>query len=216
MIAQTENEAPISRVYLIEGYIGVSDRVGQIDRHYPDIYFDVGGAFLFQLQPEQPSFLGVEYNFTPLQSYDLQVYDAVEDFYYDYTTSTSSTSLFTLYRHYMNFRLWKMEPYVEGKLGLVARLTTTSISSPDDTEYYEFDFDNFDANVGYGFAAGVHFPVNDYIFITAKVAYQSTLSGTYHVLDNESQAIYSSLEAFSKKSGTSDVIRYDLGVTFAF
>ena len=94
--------------------------------------------------------------------------------------------------------------------------TSTSITSPDDVDYSEFEFNSFDASVSYAFRAGIHYTVNNSLYITGKVGYMSSLSTEYDTKDSEFVVISSSYDVYSAKRSTIDAIRYDLGVTFAF
>lgn len=208
------DESP--RVYFVEGALTLMQPSGIFNRNLESSYFGLSLSFLFQFKPEKPSFIGFEYNYTFLEHAGLEFTDAIDDFRYDYGTNTSLSYFHLLYRHYLGVNLLRLEPYVEGKLGAIANVTSTTVTSPDDSEFSEFDFNNFDFNLSYSFGAGINYPINDFIYLSAKAAYYSSLSGKYDVKQSEDSAVNSSLEAFIQKRSPIDNLRYDLGVTFAF
>ncbi len=216
LLAQDDSyEEPTGRIYLVEGCISVADPVASFGKDQ-NIGGGVSLSFLMQLDQDLPSFIGMEYSYIGLDQYDLEVYDSVEDLEYKYGTNTSMMSLYGVYRHYIGVNILGIESFVDGKVGVNALSATTSVTSPQDQELSEFDWNAFDINLSYGVGVGLHYTIYNSWYITAKVSYLKGLSGKYYIKDNEYNAVYSSLEAFSQKRGTSDVIRYDLGVTFAF
>jgi len=70
--------------------------------------------------------------------------------------------------------------------------------------------------MSYSYRAGVHYAVDDAIYITGKVGYMSSLSTEYDIRDSNLVGESSSYDFYSRKTSTIDAIRYDLGVTFAF
>ena len=121
-----------------------------------------------------------------------------------------------IYRHYLDANIVGLQPFVEGRIGLSAMWTSTSVTSSEDADFSEFDFNNFDASFSYAFRCGLHYAVADAYYITGKVGYMSSLSTEYDSRDSELSGNSSSYDFYSRKSSTIDAIRYDLGVTFAF
>ena len=209
-------EEDFSRMHFIEINLHLSDPSGALNRNLENQYFGFGMGYLFQLSSDRPGFTGINLDYTFIDQAGLTTFDPVDGFPFDFRTSTAMGSLSAMYRHYLGINVFGLEPFVEGNLGAVAMITSTSVTSSDDPEFSEFEFNNFDTSLSYAFRGGVHYAVADAIYITAIVGYMSSLSTKYDVEDSNRTAEFSSIEYFSRKSSTLDVIRYDLGVTFAF
>jgi len=205
-----------SRMHFLELNLHLTDPTGALDRNINSKYFGFGLDYLFQLSSDRPGFVGIGFDYTFLENAGLTTFDPTDGFPFDFSSSTSLGTLSAMYRHYIGLNLLGLEPFVEGSLGIAAMWSSTSVTSSDDPDFSEFDFNNFDPSLAYAFRGGVHYSVADAIYVTAKVGYMSTLSTEYDVRDDNSTAINSSYDYFSRKSSTVDVIRYDLGVTFAF
>lgn len=205
-----------SRMHFIEINLHLSDPSGALNRNLDSRYVGFGFNYLFQLSSDRPGFTGVNFDYSFIDQASLTTFDPVDGFPFNFRTATAMSNLSAMYRHYLGVNLFGLEPFVEGSLGATAMITSTTVTSTDDPEFSEFDFNNFDVSMSYSFRGGVHYAVADAIYITAKVGYMSSLSTKYDVEDSSRLAEFSSLEYFSRKSSTIDVIRYDLGVTFAF
>lgn len=209
-------EEDYSRMHFIELQLHLSDASGALNRNLNGKYIGFGMDYLFQLSSDRPGFIGVSFDYTFLESAGLTTFDPVDGFPFDYSTSTGLGNISAIYRHYLGVNLMGLEPFVEGAFGLTSMMTSTSITSSDDPEFSEFDFNNFDVSMSYAFRGGIHYAVADAVYMTAKVGYLRALSTKYDIEDEDLVGEVSSLDYFSRKSSALDVIRYDLGVTFAF
>lgn len=205
-----------SRMHFIEIDFHLTTPTSALSRNLDGPYFGIGLAYLFQLSSDRPGFIGTSFDYSFIDQASLTTFDPVDGFPFDFSTSTSMGNWSAMYRHYLGVRYLGLEPFVEGKLGVSAMWTSTRVTSSEDVEFSEYDVNHFDAALGYGFTAGVHYAVADAVYITASMGYNSSLSTQYDVEDPDVEAEFSSYDYFSRKSSTVDVIRYDLGVTFAF
>lgn len=209
-------EEDFSRMHFFEINLHLSDPTGALQRNLDGRYFGFGIDYLFQLSSDRPGFIGLTLDYTFIDQAGLTTFDPTDGFPFDFSTSTGMGNLSAVYRHYLGVNVLGFEPFVEGSLGVVSMVTSTSVTSSEDAEFSEFDFNNFDVSLSYAFRGGVHYAVADAVYITAKVGYMSSLSTRYDIEDADAIGEVSSFEYFSRKSSTIDVIRYDLGVTFAF
>ncbi len=209
-------EEDYSRMHFIELNLHLSDPTAALKRNLDGAYFGFGIDYLFQLSSDRPGFIGLNFDYTFIDQASLTTFDPVDGFPFDFRTTTAMSNFSAVYRHYLGANILGLEPFVEGSFGATSMITSTSVTSSDDAEFSEFDFNNFDVSLSYAFRGGVHYAVAQSVYITAKVGYISALSTKYDIEDDGLEAEFSSLDYFSRKSSTLDVIRYDLGVTFAF
>ncbi len=209
-------EDDYSRMHLVELNLHLTDPAIALKRNLDSKYFGVGLDYLFQLSSDAPAFIGMGFDYTYLENARLNTVDPLDGFPFNHSTTTSLGSWMAIYRHYLGVNILGLQPFVEGRVGLSAMWTSTSVTSTEDVDFAEFEFNNFDASLSYAFRGGVHFAVADAIYITAKVGYMSSLSTKYDARDDELVGFNSSYDLYTRKSSTLDAIRYDLGVTFAF
>lgn len=205
-----------SRMHIIEIYLHFIDPTNALERNLQSQYSGLGIDYLLQLSSDAPGFLGMGIDYTYLENAKLNTVDPVDGFPFEHSTTTSMGNWTAIYRHYLGANVVGLQPFVEGRIGLSAMWTSTSVTSSEDVDFSEFDFNNFDASLSYSFRAGLHYAVADAIYITGKVGYMSSLSTEYDSRDSELVGDSSSYDFYSRKSSTIDAIRYDLGVTFAF
>lgn len=209
-------EDDYSRMQFVELNIHLTDPTGALDRNLVGPFFGLGVDYLVQLSSDRPGFIGLGVDYTFIDNASLDTFDPVDNFPFNHRTTSSMGGLNAIYRHYVGLSVIGLQPFIEGRIGLGAMWTSTSVKSTEDLDFSEFEFNHFDASVSYGFKGGLHYTIADAIYITTKVGYMSSLSTEYDVKDLNQTAVNSSYEYFSRKRSTIDVIRYDLGVTFAF
>ena len=209
-------EDDYSRMHFVELNLNITNPIGALERNLDSKYIGFGIDYLLQLSSDTPGFIGTGFDYTYLESAGFDSVDPIDGFPFDHSTITSMGSLTAIYRHYMGLNVFGLQPFVEGRIGVTAMWTSTSVTSPEDVDFSEFDFNNFDASLSYAFRGGVHYAVADAFYITAKVGYMSSLSTEYDAKDSELVGVNSSYDFYSRKRSTLDAIRYDLGVTFAF
>ena len=205
-----------SRMHLQELYLHLIDPSSALERNLESQYLGFGIDYLLQLSSDAPGFIGMGIDYTYLENARLNTVDPIDGFPFEHSTSTSMGNWTAIYRHYMGANVVGLQPFVEGRIGLSAMWTSTSVTSSEDVDFSEFDFNNFDASLSYAFRGGVHYAVADAFYITGKVGYMSSLSTEYDTRDSELVGESSSYDFYSRKSSPIDAIRYDLGVTFAF
>ena len=66
----------------------------------------------------------------------------------------------------------------------------------------------------YGISAGLNYPVSDNIYINVRANYLPGLSIPYYVKDERNTLEFSTIDKFNIKNSTTDIIRWDVGVTF--
>lgn len=211
------NEADdYSRIHFIELSLQLNDPTGAFERNLDGYYIGFGIDYLLQLSSDTPSFLGVGVDYNYLQNAKLATVDPSDGFPFDHSTTTAMTNWTAIYRHYTGINIWGFQPFVEGRLGVSAIFTSTSVTSTEDPDFSEFDFNNFDASISYAFRVGLHYAVGESVYITGRAGYMSSLSTEYDTKDSELVGDTSSYDFYTRKRSTLDAIRYDLGVTFAF
>ncbi len=209
-------EDDYSRVQFIELNLLLTDPTSALKRNLNSKYIGFGLDYLIQLSSDTPGFVGMGLDYTYLENARLATVDPVDGFPFDHSTTTSLGSWTAIYRHYLGLNVIGIQPFVEGRFGLSAMWTSTSVSSSEDADFSEFDGNNFDASISYAFRVGLHYAVAEAIYITTKIGYMSSLSTEYDIKDAKLVGDTSSYDFYTRKRSTLDAIRYDLGVTFAF
>lgn len=213
---KAQEDVRASRIYFVDVHLSVIQLQNTFADRISGTKFGLGTAFLIQFKPDRPSFVGIGLRWARLQRNQIEYQDPVDLFPIEDATTTNLWSLDGIYRHYLGFGFLGLEPYVEARLGLLAQVTNTYLTSPDDEEFSEFDNQNFDVSTTYGIAMGLNYPINNYVYLSTRMGYFTSLSSEYDVFVDENSLPQSSYDAFERKSSPASRVRYDIGITFAF
>ncbi|MEM9548529.1 MAG: hypothetical protein AAGA77_21265 [Bacteroidota bacterium] len=219
---EEEEYEEISRVYFAEANFSIYSPLDafseKIERN--TLYgFSLG--FLMQLQKEKPSFIGVEVFHLHLGMYSSD-YEAVigsEQLILSGRVSSNNLGINLNYRYYLPFKVSRIEPYLEGQLGVkwMYSYLTESGSFSDGEEYNNFDFLTGTWVLSYGGALGFQIHLTDVYYLNLKSSYHFAVSGEYERRIQENlDAVEFPQEAFETVQSSTNFVKFDLGLTFLF
>ena len=189
---------------------------GAFKKNNPSINPGVEIAYLRQLKDDNPLFWGLSFYYTQLGNSRATLEEFL-DFAlvnFDYSTTSHLMGLNGKFRFYPNIYLGRLEPYIEAQLGYKWLYTGTTKILATDNESSDFMIENSSFSLSYGIAAGLNFRIKDNIYINFRANYMPGLSTSYYAKDKHNQIEFSSIDQFNIKNSTTDILKWDLGVTF--
>jgi hypothetical protein len=118
-------------------------------------------------------------------------------------------------RVYPDLYLWKMEFYAELLFGGKWFFTNTS-KTMIDTEDSDLRMERGRFALDYGLAVGMNIPVSGILYINTKASYLPGNATSYYARNDKAFIEFTTLEGFDLKNSSTEIFRFDLGVTFAF
>lgn len=129
--------------------------------------------------------------------------------------STHDLGLDYLIRKYPGWVLGRFELYVEGSLGVKWIYTTISSRDVESGDNLGFDFFQNDLAFNYGANLGLQVYLLDNYFINITAGYFGSTSVTYHGRDEDLSGP-DAIDSFRLNTSLTDVLRYNLGLTWTF
>ncbi len=218
VFVQSDELSAQSKVNLFEGSLsymipsgafsdnGISNKVG----------FEL--AFLRQIGYEKPFFWGVSAGFFNIGHYNAVTHEIVDFSVYEFNSTTNSNMwIFDgKVRYYPNLNLGPVELYVEATIGFKWLYTFTRKTLAYDDDNSSGAFNEGQLALSYGFNTGLQTKLAQNIYLNFKGGFYPGLSVPYYALVNNNRAIYTTLDAFELRRSTTDILRFDLGVTYRF
>lgn len=175
-------------------------------------------GYLRQLKEEKPLFWGLSLYYhqidrtsaTISEVLDFQIVD------FDYSTTSNLLGFHGKMRFYPNVYLGKLEWYIEAQLGYKWLFTNTTKMLTNDTESSDTSTEKGALSLTYGVSTGINYPINDEIFLNLRVNYLPGLSVPYYIINPEYEIINTTLDQFDLKRSTTDILRWDFGITYRF
>lgn len=217
--AQEAPAADGARVRMLSFGIGGLRPKAAFGKKLTGSQFQFNVSFIDQVKPAKPLFAGIELGYAHLEGLNAELPFVVdgESEDWDVTTNSQLLSLDLLARYYLPLRVSTLEFFSEFNVGGNLFFTTTAFSPPDVDEMGDTDWENTDFAMRYGVGMGCNYPVSDKIYIQARIGYTAGLSAEYFTLKKETvQIVDSTIESFELQKSTTDVLKWDIGVTFAF
>ncbi len=215
-------EDEISRVHFLDVnfsmYAPIDAFSEKIDK---SLLYGLSLGYLLQLQKEKPSFIGIEAFHMNLGSFSRD-YDAVvgnEQLEVSGRVASNALGINLNYRYYPPIKLSRIEPYVEGSLGVKWMYTYLSESGVflNDETYESFDILSGEWVLAYGGALGFQIHISDIYYLNLKTAYHFAVSGEYQKKIGENLGFVEfPQEAFEVVQSATNVIKMDIGMTFLF
>jgi len=84
----------------------------------------------------------------------------------------------------------------------------------NDQEASDSSIEKGSLSLTYGASGGINFPVNGQLYLNFRANYLPGLSTSYYVRNDSNTLSFSTIELFDLKKSTTDIIRWDLGVTW--
>jgi len=207
-----------SKVNFVEGNIAISKPSGYFAENISKSKIGAELGFLRQLKIEKPLFWGVSVYYHVLGSGSAEIIEVLDfqvvDF--NYTTNSQMLGFNGKMRIYPDLRLGNLEFYAEALLGYKWFFTKTRKTIIGDGDSFDSFVEKGDVSLTYGVALGLNYPCTQNLYLNLRVNYLPGLSIPYYVKNNVTSVNYSSIEFFDIKRSTTDIIRWDMGVTWKF
>lgn len=208
-----------SKVNFMEGNITLNKATGFFGRNVKDIKVGLEAGYLRQLNLEKPVFWGISAYYQSIGRSGTYTFEEPLDLNlvkFDYRTVSQLIGLNGKLRFYPNLYLGKMEIYLEALFGYKWLFTTTNKTLVSDNESSDTNIEKGSLSLTYGLASGVNYPVSHSLYLNVRANYLPGLSKQYYVLDDTNDITNSTLNLFDLKKSTTDIIRWDIGVTWRF
>ncbi len=205
-------------INFVEMNITLMKPVGFFNRNIKTIRPGFEATFLHQLKPQNPLFWGFSVYYNPLDHADATI-EEVLDFQlvnFNYSTNSSLLGFNGKLRFYPDIYLGKLEFYAEAQAGYKWLFTYTTKTLTNDEEMSDTNIDKGSLSLTYGFSAGLNYPVSNQIYLNFKTNYLPGLSVPYYVVNSKNKIEFSSLDRFDLKRSTTDIFRFDFGITYKF
>ena len=164
--------------------------------------------YLRQRKLNKMDFFGVNFDYYHLGN-SSEVFQTFEE-----RSGTNLMGLQGVYRLFPELYFWRIEPFIEGRLGaqFVYTVTTTTIFI-DDT--VDVNFDDTDFGITYGIGVGTTLYLLENAFLLFKINYESGTALTYLIPDDDPMGILP-IENFKTETSSLDRLTWQLGLSFIF
>ncbi len=205
-----------SKINFVEGNLAFMQPTGFLSRNIQNTKVGFEAGYLRQLKLEKPLFWGLSIYYHPINSGSATIQEVL-DFdlvNFDYQTTSNVLGFNGKMRFYPDLNLGKLELYVEAQLGYKWFFTSTSKTLTNDQDSSDYSFEDSSLSLTYGASGGINFPLNDQLYLNFRANYLPGLSTSYYVRNDSNTLSFSTIELFDLKKSTTDIIRWDLGVTW--
>lgn len=208
----------IPKVKLVE--IGVLTGLPQkaFNRFHPRTIWGGYAGFHLQYKVDSPLFIGGSVGYYAIDNFRSKVERIFDSFteVWDGSTTSNLIDINISVRYFLDLRFWILEPYIEPSLGLNWFFTNTTFLFPD-TEESDFSNNTSSFTLNYGGCLGLMFYLSGEFYLNASVGYYPGLATSYYLFNQEKKdVLYSTFEAFDRAHSATDLMRFKLGVTYAF
>ena len=218
VLDQTETDE-IALVNLANIEIGLIHPQTAFKKKLTSVYPALSLAYYRQLFRNKPIFAGIDMSYINLQSFEADIpYLTPEGFeqIWNFSTQTWMMNFGITGRYYLPVNVFTADLFMEFKTGFNWMATQTSYTRPD-SEEAESRFNKNDLVGNYGAALGLHIPIHDNSYLQLKIGYIAGLSAYHYTKkQNAPTPVDSTIEAFQLQKSTTDVLKWDIGYTFAF
>lgn len=191
------------------GFFGNNVKTGKVG-------FEFG--YLRQFKEEKPLFWGVSIFYNQINKFEATITEILDfqlvDF--DYTTKSNLLGCNGKMRFYPNIYIGKIEWYIEAQIGYKWLFTNTTKVLNNDSESSDTNTEKGSLSLTYGVSTGLNYPISEEIFLNLRGNYLPGLSVPYYVLNPGNEIRNSTIDRFDLKRSTTDILRWDLGITYRF
>lgn len=209
------------RAYFVEGALSIFSPQGNFNRQVEEVPIGFSLSVLYQMTPNKPFFLGVETYYACIDNLSnswFGTFDNGDPADFDGTITSNIMGLNGIYRYYLPLSYGRIEPYIEGALGfkwLFAYESTTSFFNGFE-ESNDGEFISSDISLTYGGAVGIQVPAGTTSYINFKTSFLPGNSAAVEVRQPGVVPATNPSSAFESVQTATDVIKFDLGLTFVF
>jgi hypothetical protein len=180
--------------------------------------FQFNVSLFRQIKKYKPFFAGFEFAYAEIDVFSSDVEYVFDDGSVEFLPDNvrSDIKQFNLIgRYYLPISFWVIDPFAEFGYNAQWYSTKSTIdlgNDESDQKYVKNDL------VGqYGFAAGLNFRVKGDYYGLVRIGYYSGLSAYYYTLkENTNYQTNSTINYFALQKTATDMIKWDVGFTFAF
>lgn len=173
--------------------------------------FGASGTLLYQTKPESPTFMGFDFYYGQFYRVSTTFIDVVQRS----RTNVFGLDLLTRYYPFNNFPV--VDPFIEGMIGAKYLMTSTSVNLIDTGESLDFDVESGKFSFSYGFSAGLQMNVyKDVYYLNLKASYLRGSSNGFYALPDDIPNQDLTINDLDFKNAPIDLLRYQIGVSFAF
>ena len=171
-------------------------------------------SVLRQVKPESSMFIGLGSYYARIAR-DLQENVTTEGDAVDDIANSNMLGFDILFRYYPNVYIWQFEPYIEGTIGYRTFYTVTKSFFPDFNETSNYQTNEFNGALSYGFGLGTHIYVDTKWSINLKFNFQVANIANYYI-EREVKNSLDPLENMSLENSQTDLLRFDIGISYLY
>ena len=213
------NNTEEARVFMITLSAGGMQPMGAFKSKIHDMQAQFNLSAFGQMKAESPLFFGFELGYSVLQDFGTTLPFTIDGIEEEWNVETNSQILYTelACRYYFPFKVYTVDFFSEFNLGTNILFTTTTFTPPDPEEAGDTDTNKSAITVRYGAGLGFHVPVYEMLYLQGRVNYAAGLSTRFYALKDSVAPIQeSTIEAFELQKSTTDILKWDIGLTFTF
>ena len=213
------NNTEEARVFMITLSAGGMQPMGAFKSKIHDMQAQFNLSAFGQMKAESPLFFGFELGYSVLQDFGTTLPFTIDGIEEEWNVETNSQILYTelACRYYFPFKVYTVDFFSEFNLGTNLLFTTTTFAPPDAEDAGDTDTDKSAITVRYGAGLGFHVPVYEMLYLQGRVNYAAGLSTRFYAQKDSVAPIQeSTIEAFELQKSTTDILKWDIGLTFTF
>lgn len=208
-----------SKINFFEGNLTINKATGFFGKNIKNINIGIEGGYLRQLKLDNPIFWGISiyyFNLGKSGTYTIQEQLDLRLVNFDYSTESQLLGFNGKMRFYPAIHLAKAELYIESQLGYKWLYTTTTKIISDESNSSDTNIETGNLSLTYGASMGLNYPITSSLYLNLRGNYLPGLSKPYYAPKLSNQIQTSTLDLFELKRSTTDLIRWDIGVTWRF
>lgn len=181
--------------------------------------FSFNLSYFRQLFKYKPFFAGFEFAYARIDGETAEIEYIYDDGFKELIDDrvTSDVKQFNFIgRYYLPMQVWVIDPFVEFGYNLQWYSTSSTLLF-DGEDNSEIDYIKNDLVGQYGISAGLNFQIFENSYGLFRMGYYSGLSAFYYTQkDNINFAPNRTIDYFDLQKSATDMIKWDIGFTFAF
>lgn len=212
-------EGTTDKLYLLSVAAGGHKPAGAFGNKIGNTGFQFNLAGFMQYKSEKPLFLGGELVYSQLQRFSESIIIQSGSISEEWNVSTVSQMMYMggVVRYYLPVKSGTVDFFSEFSLGSTYFFTNTTFTPPGSEEAAESNLEASSFSVRYGACFGLNLLLTKNLYLQTRLAYHAGLAASYYAKKEIIPIIReSTLEAFQRQKTTTDAIKWDIGLTFAF
>lgn len=214
---EEEEASSLANIFDINLLVGQGQ--GLFDTYLDGPKYGLSATMFWQKGEGEPSFFGVRWQYQHIRSFSHKYSDGSQGYPIEFDSRTSSNmmALAGVYRFFLPWRVWRIEPYLEASAGVRGLYTFTSTVAVDDEDAGgDFGYEKFAVSPLFGAGLGLMAPIAADYYITARVSYEGGLSTTFWAPRPLPARVTSSYDAFVERTAPPNLLQYEVGMAYLF